>query len=292
MIEKQTLGVSDKDSWKMFRGSAMRTGVSASRIPRKPSLLWIKEVGPTVSSPVFVNGTIYVSTITGRIFALNLSEKKIKWHLYVGSPIVSSPLIYNGILVAATYDSWIKDTSFTGKNFLLGIDSNYEIPGDVFSSPCLVGGNGMTVVVGSMDKFIYAIEIKSGNILWMFETGGEVWSSPSYNGNEIFIGSDDGFLYCMDIDGKLIWKSKLNEKIRSSSPCLSFDDDQSSHSLFIGTYNGGMFCLNQSTGGIKWNKEILKPVMASPATIKDKVFFATSGKRIYCFMSKTAQGYG
>jgi len=36
----------------------------------------------------------------------------------------------------------------------------------------------MTVVVGSMDKFIYALEIRSGNILWAFETGGEVWSSP------------------------------------------------------------------------------------------------------------------
>ena len=125
MIGKQTLGVSDKDSWKMFRGSAMRTGISASRISRKPSLLWVTEVGPTVSSPIFADDTIYVSTITGRIFALNLSEKKIKWHLYVGSPIVSSPLIYNGILVAATYDSWIKDTSLTGKNFLLGMDSNY-----------------------------------------------------------------------------------------------------------------------------------------------------------------------
>jgi len=96
----------------------------------------------------------------------------------------------------------------------------------------------MTVVVGSMSKFIYAIEGKTGKLLWKFETG-EVWSSPSYNGNEIFIGSDDGFLYCLDIDGKLIWKSKLNGKIRSSSPCLSFDDDQSS-SLFIGTYNDAL----------------------------------------------------
>jgi len=31
----------------------MRTGVSASRIPRKPSLLWVTEVGPSVSSPTF-----------------------------------------------------------------------------------------------------------------------------------------------------------------------------------------------------------------------------------------------
>jgi outer membrane protein assembly factor BamB len=268
----------------------MRTGISASRIRRKPSLLWVTEVGPIISSPLFAQGTIYVSTITGRIFALNPSEKQIKWHLNVGSPIVSSPLLHNGILVAATYSSWIKDTSFAGKNFLFGIDTEYgkqiwgyEVPGDVFSSPCLV--DDMMIVVGSINNAVYTLEGDSGNIRWKFETGGEVWSSPSYNGNEIFIGSDDGFLYCLDMDGKLLWKTKLNGKIRSSSPCLSFDEDQRP-SVFIGTYNGGMFCLNQSTGMIRWSKQITKPVMASPATIKDKVFFAASDKKLYCFQMK------
>jgi hypothetical protein len=41
----------------------MRTGVSASRMPRKPSLLWVTEIGPTISSPIFANDTIFVSTI-------------------------------------------------------------------------------------------------------------------------------------------------------------------------------------------------------------------------------------
>lgn len=290
MTEKESLRISDKQSWKMFRGSSMRTGVSASRIRHKPSLLWVTEVGPIVSSPIVAQETIYVSTITGRIFALNPSEKRIKWHLNVGSPVVSSPLLHNGILVAATYDSWIKGTSFTGKNFLFGIDTDggkqiwgYEIPGDVFSSPCLI--DDMIIVVGSINNAVYALEGYSGNIRWKLETGGEVWSSPSYNGNEIFIGSDDGFVYCLDIDGKLLWKTKLNGKIRSSSPCLSFDEDQRP-SVFIGTYNGGMFCLNQSTGVIRWSKQITKPVMASPAIIKDKAFFAASDKRIYCFQVK------
>lgn len=268
----------------------MRTGISASKISRKPSLLWVAEVGPIISSPLFAQGTIYVSTMTGRIFALNPSEKQIKWHLNVGSPIISSPLLHNGILVAATYDSWIKDTSFAGKNFLLGIDTDggkqlwrYEVPGDVFSSPCLV--DDMMIVVGSINNVVYTLEGQSGNIRWKFETGGEIWSSPSYNGNEIFIGSDDGFIYCLDMDGKLLWKTKLNGMIRSSSPCLSFDEDQRP-SVFIGTYNGGMFCLNQFNGMIRWSKQITKPVMASPATIKDKVFFAASDKKLYCFHMK------
>lgn len=163
LIGKHSLAVSDTHSWKMFRGSSMRTGVSASRIPRKPSLLWVTEIGPSVSSPVFEDSKIYVATMTGRIFALDPFQRQIKWHLNVGSPLVSSLLVHNGILVAATYDSWIKDTSFTGKNFMLGIDTkdgtqiwSHENLGEIFSSPCLVD-DGMTVVVGCINKVIYAL---------------------------------------------------------------------------------------------------------------------------------------
>lgn len=283
---EEDLAISDKHSWKMFRGSSMRTGISASNISRKPSLLWVTEVGPVVSSPVFVEGTIYVSTITGRIFALNPSDKKTKWHLNIGSPIVSTPLIHNQILVVATYDSWVKGTSFVGINFLFGIDREngkqlwkFDIPGDVFSSPCLVDRN--MIIVGSISGAIFALQGNSGDLLWKFETGGQVWSSPSYDGkNSILIGSDDGFLYCLDKDGKLLWKVKLDGKVRSSSPCLSFDEKNPL--VFIGTYSGGMFCLNQATGEIRWSKQINQPVMASPGIIKDKVFFAASDKKMYC----------
>ena len=289
---RQSLSVSDKNSWEMFRGSSMRTGVSASKISCRPSLLWVMEIGPAVSSPVFVDGTIYISTITGRIFALNSFQKRIKWHSNVSSPLVSSPLVHNGILVAATHDSWIKDTSPMGTNFVLGMSIEdgtllwrYEISGSIFSSPCLI--DDMVIIIGSIKNSIHAIDGYNGNVKWVFETDGQVWSSASYNGKEIFIGSDDGFVYCLDIDGKLLWKTKLNGKIRSSTPCLSNnnDEDQGS-SVFIGTYSGGMFCLNQSTGATKWSKNISKPVMSSPATIKDRVFFATSDNKIYCLKVK------
>ena len=264
----------------------MRTGVSESKISCKPSLLWVTEVGPALSSPVFEDGSIYISTITGRIFAINLIQKRIKWHSDLGIPLVSSPLLHNGIIVGATYDSWIKDMSFKGKNFVFGMNIEdgkqlwcYEIPGNIFSSPCLI--DEKSIVVGSTKRGIYALDLYNGNVRWVFETEAEVWSSPSYNGKEIFIGCDDGFIYSLDIDGKLLWKTKLNGKVRSSSPCLSYNDHEDP-SIFIGTYSGGMFCLNQLTGRIKWSKYISRPVMASPATIKNKVFFATSNNKVYC----------
>jgi eukaryotic-like serine/threonine-protein kinase len=274
----------------MFRGSPRRTGVSGSRLSCRPLLLWVTEIGPSVSSPLFEDGTIYISTITGRIFAINLVQKRIKWQRDIGSPVVSSPLVHNKMLVAATYDSWIKDIKSRGKNFVFGINVEdgtqlwcCEISGNIFSSPCII--DNASIVVGSTKGGIYAIDVRNGNVRWVFKTEGEVWSSPSYNGKEIFTGCDDGFIYCLDLDGKLRWKTNLNGKVRSSTPCLSSgDDDEDQNSfIFVGTYSGGMFCLNQSTGMIKWSKSILKPVMASPATIKDKVFFAASDNKIYCF---------
>jgi outer membrane protein assembly factor BamB len=264
----------------MFRGNPMRTGISGSSLARKPSLQWLIELGPIIASPVFENSTLYAPTITGRIFALNIFKKLIKYHVNIGSPIISSPILHQDMLIAATFDSWVKDTTILGKNLVVALDTksgdqiwSFEIPGDVFSSPCALKD---IIVLGSLDTRIYAIDMK-GNLKWTFETGDEIWSSPSFNGDKIFIGSDDGFLYSLDLDGSLEWKAKLNGKVRSSSPCLTSDG-----LIFIGTHAGGMYCLQQDDGVIKWNKEISKPVLASCAVLKDRVFFASSDKKIYC----------
>lgn len=85
----------------------MRTGITRSSLSKKPSLAWLIELGPMIASPVFENGTLYSSTITGRIFALNVFQRQIKYHFNIGSPIISSPLLHRDMLIAATFDSWV-----------------------------------------------------------------------------------------------------------------------------------------------------------------------------------------
>jgi outer membrane protein assembly factor BamB len=259
----------------------MRTGVSSSHLTGKLVLQWIIELGPIIASPVFESSTLYVPTITGRVFALNTYLKQIKWHSNIGTPLISSPLLYEDLLIAATFDTWVKDSSFLGKNLVFALNKNtgekkwnFEITCDIFSSLCLANN---LVILGSSDTYVYALDL-NGNLQWRFKTEGEIWSSPSFNGSEIFVGSDDGFLYCLDLEGNLQWKTKLNGKVRSSSPCLSADN-----LIFLGTYNGGMYCLNQYNGSIQWYKHASKPVLSSPAVFKDKVFFASSDSKAYCF---------
>lgn len=269
----------NNESWTMFRGNIRRTGSIKTRPLTRPLLYWTIELGPIISSPVYEGGFLYVATMTGRIFCLDILRREVRWHQNIGSPVVSSLLIIDNMVVCATFDSWVKSDG-SENNLVCSFDKNdgsmiWQIPmkGDIFSSPCPVGKN---IALGSMDHNLYLLSSR-GEIIWNFETTGPIWSSPSYHENLLYFGSDDGFLYSIDFDGSLKWKSKLDGKIRSSSPCMSED------SVFVGTYEGGMYCLNNVDGITKWNKKISSPVLSSPLLVKDKVMFGSSDCTLYCF---------
>src|SRR5918994_538933 len=133
---------SEGQSWKMFRCNVRRTGVSSSDVSRKPHLQWILEGGPLVASPVADKGILYAATITGRIFAVNAHQKQVKWHVTMDSPILSSPLLHDNLLIGASFESWVKEAGSLGKNQIFALNTktgrpvwNFETDGDIFSSP-------------------------------------------------------------------------------------------------------------------------------------------------------------
>lgn len=268
----------------MFKGNPRRTGLSRSKPISRPSLRWVTEVGSVVSSPVFDRGDLYISTLTGKVFCLDTDERVTKWHSTIG-PLVSSPLLTDSLLIGATFNGWIGKNSSSNCIFAISkgdghVKWDIDISGDFFSSPCLM--NETVIIIGSLNKRIYCLDI-AGNLVWTYETNGEIWSSPSQDGEFIYIGSDDGHLYSLTTDGSLRWKTRLNGKIRSSSPCLSEND----HLLYCGTFEGGMYCLDSITGSVKWSKQIAKPVLSSPSLIEEYVIFATSNNAVYCLGSYT-----
>ena len=69
------------------------------------------------------------------------------------------------------------------------------------SSPA-IGSDG-TVYVGSADTKLYAINSKSGEKKWEFETGGAVTSSPAIGSDgTVYVGSVDKKLYAIKTDSK------------------------------------------------------------------------------------------
>ena len=54
------------------------------------------------------------------------------------------------------------------------------------------------VYVGSDDGWLYALDMNDGQLSWKFETNGPVESSPLVHGNVVYVGSNDGNLYAIE----------------------------------------------------------------------------------------------
>ncbi|MBN2851559.1 MAG: PQQ-binding-like beta-propeller repeat protein [Clostridia bacterium] len=51
--------------------------------------------------------------------------------------------------------------------------------------------------IGSVNGYLYAIDIKTGLEKWKFETYGNILSSPVISEGVVYIGSHDSYLYAL-----------------------------------------------------------------------------------------------
>ena len=85
----------------------------------------------------------------------------------------------------------------------------------------------------------------SPRLLWTFQTGDNIKSSPVVANGKIVVGSTDGFVYCLDINGKLLWKFETNNAIEAPALLLN-------NVVYIGTLDGMFYALVLNSGKKLW----------------------------------------
>ncbi|MCD6498563.1 MAG: PQQ-binding-like beta-propeller repeat protein [Deltaproteobacteria bacterium] len=99
------------------------------------------------------------------------------------------------------------------------------------------------VTVGSDDGRLYALDPASGRIRWVFATGGRVVSSPTIDAQgRIYVGSQDGRVYCLNKEGRLLWSLSLGRDV-DSGPVIGRDGR-----LYVGCDDGRLYALGHADG--------------------------------------------
>ena len=165
-----------------------------------------------ISSPAIgEEGTrIYVGSFDNRLYALRAAGT-LSWSYETAGDILSSPAlgsdgaVYVGSGFAKKADKRIYALNPDGS--LLW---SYETAGTVVSSPSIgsdgtiYAGSGMSVLdfpepTPAADKRIYALN-PDGSLLWSYETGDGVASSPSIGPDGgLYFGSLDRAIYCLKV---------------------------------------------------------------------------------------------
>jgi len=133
----------------------------------------------------------------------------------------------------------------------------------------VVSAGDMIFFGSSADDKVYALDARTGQERWTFFTQAPVRLAPTVSGNKVYVGSDDGYVYCLARDtGSLIWKYKAaesqhmipgNERIISTWPVrtgilIDKGNLYGTAGLFP-NQQSFILALDAEDGSVKWKQE-------------------------------------
>lgn len=142
-------------------------------------------------------------------------------------------------------------------------------------------------IVGCYDGYVYCIHLKTGQIIWKFQTQDMVKCTAitCAQRSKIFVGSYDHYVYCLSIeDGTQIWKTEASQGGICATGCLH----RQSTSVLFGTLDGSCLALEQSSGHITWKRKLQDPIFVTPVVLQTGyVLFCSVAGVLYCFDIET-----
>ncbi len=237
------------------------------------------------SAAIGADGTLYIGSDDGRIYALNPVNGQKIWEFYESwsppqnfrsAPTVGADgTIYarraNGYLYAINWDGTLKWKT--------------SISYDSWPSPAL--GRDGTIYVPGLTQ-LYAISPQNGTILWNFPTGNTIYSSPAIGADgTIYFGGMDTKLYAVDPAthlSKAGWPKTLGGYV-ASSPAIGSDG-----AIYVGCYDGKLYAYN-ANGTAKWSPiQLAGAVDSSPAIGPDgTIYVGSQPYELYAINPTTGQ---
>ncbi|HDI74150.1 MAG TPA: hypothetical protein ENF57_04005 [Candidatus Korarchaeota archaeon] len=190
------------------------------------------------TSPACWRGEAIFCTYEGSVFALNISNGNQLWGFSTDYHITASPLVYKGLAIISSQDHRIYCLNASTGALCWSLDLGYRVEhtpcllGDVLFVPCgrslqaidLHGRKlweyratrGITCSPATNgERVIFCFEKKvaclntSGKMLWSFEMDSRTTCAPIIVGDMVFICSGTGHLYCLSLEGELLWEDEV-----------------------------------------------------------------------------------
>ena len=210
-------------------------------------------------------------------------KPSIKWKFKTTQPILSSPVIDEGVIYFGGCDSTFYALQLKDSKVLWKFRTKGQI-----RSTVLVDGSQLYLNGG--DGNLYKLDKKSGKPLWTYTTKGEKkydfadyhQSSPILLNNVVYFGSGDGSLYAINAkNGVKSWDFKTGDVVHTTP---AIDNGK----IFFGSFDGNVYALNISDGSLLWKFKTVGhryfpkgEVQGSPSVKDGLVFIGGRDYNIY-----------
>jgi len=241
--------------------------------------------GPVNSSPALAHGKLFVLSNDGFFYALDAKKGKMIWRFKTGGEkkkdmwdyYLSDPVIINNNVYFGSSDSCIYSLqSSTGK-----LIWKYKTGGQVHAKPAFTND---TLFAGSFDGYLYSLNAGTGKLLWKFRSvgdayfpNGEFQKGALYYQKILWAGSRDYNIYAINPKtGRGLWNMKEGGSWVIATP-FAYDKY-----IYFGTSDSHAFyCINVTTGGIKWKLRLNMRVYGSAVFYDGQIYFGCFNGKLY-----------
>jgi eukaryotic-like serine/threonine-protein kinase len=200
-----------------------------------------------LSSPVVGEGTVYVGSGDGYIYAVDARSGTVRWKFKTGDVVHASPALADGTLYIGSWDSWFYALdAATGElrwRFKTGEDPEIHNQVGISSSALVLDGS---VYFGCRDGHLYAVDVRTGTQRWSFNTD-HAWvtTSPVAYGGSVYFGAGSSFrFFGADLRSGRETLSLQFDRAFFSSPAVQKD------LLYVGNMDGSLVVIDPRSGRI------------------------------------------
>lgn len=189
------------------------------------------------------------------------------FEISLGAPIMGSPVIYENRVYIGTMRGHLYCIDLNNTPKVLW---RFQAGHKIVSSPAVYwGGNDKSgrnkgkdgrIYVGSQDKYLYCVNLQ-GEEKWKYQAGGPISSSITVDSyGGIYFTAFDGYLHHLTGEGEFKWKFPVEHEALEFISTPAVDQEGN---IYAGSDKGYLYSLD-SSGKLRWKFAAKDNITASP----------------------------
>ena len=241
------------------------------------------------SGPTVEDGIIYAGTRDGRVVAINVSTRELRWDwpdtAGLRSLIYTTPIVHGDLVYVGTYGGQVHAVTLDRGTERWVYPRTGSI-GAIVGRPVVVNE---TIYVASSDGRVYALDTTYGDLKWKSEPlADKLWTSPTIVDGTLFVSTLDGHIYDLSLEtGQLLGWSFEAEAGFTSSPAVYEDR------IYVGSFDRYLYAIEMGSNASIWKFPREEPAgnwfWASPIVSEGIVYAGCLDGKLYAIGAETGE---
>jgi outer membrane protein assembly factor BamB len=276
------LAVTALGDWPLERGSLNGSAARTEDLPAELDLRWrFQQEGRAFeSTPVVVDGQLFIGDMDGTVYCLSAADGQLKWHVDGWGPIKAAAGYDAGLLVVADIDGLVRGLDAqTGKERW-----QFEANGEIDSGPAF---DQQHVLIAAQDGRLYCLNREDGSLIWTYETSDQIRCSPTVVEGLTLLGGCDGQMHIIDV--------RTGQATRTPLPLGSPTGATPAvveMRAAVATYGGEVLMFDLNEGKELWrfvSEGKPQEYQSSPAATRDVIVASSKLKQVVAIDAKTGE---